>query len=236
MLCFSICNRFISLKRQHVRPMRDQFERARREHDEFQAAARAHAGPQPLVYQFLADFRTITPVKAPTEVLERLLFERISIRGRALAAAVDLVGAIDGLDKSIIYRNDLIAEIQKEAPHAPAALAAKYFGLPTEEAVIDNKYPASVEAIHTQTDDCIFFSRVLADDLLEYGTKLRRRHVWRFRISLPKLGKADWSMAEDEGLLPQMEQYETWLRGFQKRPTLFRRLTDWVSSFWHRRA
>ena len=58
----------------------------------------------------------LTPVIVPIQVLERYVFEKISVRGRALAAAVDLVGAIDGFDKSVKYRNDLIAEIGKESP------------------------------------------------------------------------------------------------------------------------
>ena len=123
-LCYSVSNRFISLKCQHVRPMRDRYVQARQEYDEFKERSRTHKGPPPLVYNFQADLQTITPVIAPIQVLERYVFEKISLRGRALAAAVDLVGAIDGLEKAIAYRNNLIAEVRKEGP----VQAERYFG------------------------------------------------------------------------------------------------------------
>jgi len=235
MLCFSICNRFVSLKKQHVRPLRDQYMGAKRALDDFLEAAKTHTGPQPPVFEFSLDLRTITPVKVPTEMLNRSLFEKISIRGRALAAAVDLVGAIDGLDKTIRYRNDLIEEVQKGPPLSHEERAQKYFGQKTEEGIIDERFPSSVEGIYVQTDDCIFFSRILADDLFEYGMKLRNRYAWKFRLRTPKLSEADWSIAEKDGLIPPTEQYKNWLQGFKKRPTTFNRLTIWVRSLWGRR-
>jgi len=186
----------------------------------------------PMVYELEADLQTITPLKVPTELLERHVFEKISIRGRALAAAVDLVGAIDGLEKSIKFRNDLITEFQQASPLPSKVLAEKYFGMRTEEGITDEKFPSSVTAIYEQTDDCIFFSRILADDLLEYGTKLRKRYAWKFRLHVPKLTGADWSIAENDGLLPPTSQYEKWLAGFKKKPKTFKRLTAKVLSFW----
>jgi hypothetical protein len=41
----------------------------------------------------VADLRTIANVWVPKESLERQVFEKIAIGGRALAAAVDLIGA-----------------------------------------------------------------------------------------------------------------------------------------------
>jgi hypothetical protein len=223
-LCFSISNRFISLKRQHVRPMQNRYLQARQEYAEFQERARTHRGPPPLVHDFHADLQTITPVIAPIQILERYVFEKISIRGRALAAAVDLVGAIDGLEKSIKYRNNLIAEIHKESSLDPRLLAERYFGLRNANGAIDERFRASVDAIYAQTDDCIFFFRILADDLLTYGNQLRRKNAWKYRLRVPKLKGADWSMAERQGLLPPDEAYASWLAGFRPEPTRWRRL------------
>jgi hypothetical protein len=223
-LCFSISNRFMSLKRQHVRPMRNRYVQARQEHDGFKERARTHRGPPPLVYDFHADLQTITPVIVPIQVLERYVFEKVSVRGRALAAAVDLVGAIDGLDKSIKYRNDLIAEIHKESPVQPDLLMERYFGLRNANGVADERFKAGVEAIYNQTDDCIFFSRILADDLLTYGNRLRQKNAWKYRLGIPKLKGADWSTAERQGLFPANEAYASWLGGFPARPTRWQRV------------
>jgi hypothetical protein len=223
-LCFSIANRFIALKRQHVRPMSERYRQACQEHEKFKDRALTHRGQPPLVYEFHADLQTITPIIAPIQVLERYVFEKISIRHRALAAAVDLVGAIDGLDKSIKYRNDLIAEIRKDSPIQVDKLRERYFGLPNTNGVTDERFKANIGAIYNQTDDCIFFSRILADDLLAYGNRLRRKNSWKYRLGISKLKGADWSIAQGQGLLPTNEAYASWLRGFRTDPTRWQRL------------
>jgi hypothetical protein len=222
-LCFSISNRFISLKRQHVRSMRERYIQARQKYDDSKQRARTHRGPQPFVYNLQADLQTLTPVAVPIQVLERYIFEKISIRGRALAAAVDLVGAIDGLDKTIAYRNDPIAEIRKESPLQPEILAERYFGLRNTAGVTDERFKAIIEAIYNQTNDCIFFSRILADDLLGYGNRLRRKNAWKYRLGIPRLKGADWSIAQKEGLLPSDKDYASWLGGFRSDLTLWQR-------------
>jgi hypothetical protein len=199
--------------------MWDRYDRARQAYDQFRQAAENHVGP-PYVYEFHADFQTISPVRTPTDILERYLFEKIAIRGRGLAAAVTLLGAIDRLDMSVKYRNQLIAEIQKAALPVEA-LAKKYFGARTAEGTLDERFPSNITAIVEQTDDCIFFSKLLVEDLLAYGTRLRKQYAWKFRLP-PKPKGADWSMSTD--LIPPTAQYQGWLRGFPRRPSFFARL------------
>ncbi len=79
-LCFSICNTSIGLKRQHVAPMRDAYQSQRKAHDRTVAADRAagriHA------FFFEADLQTLLAPRMPTDLLERCVFDKISIRGR----------------------------------------------------------------------------------------------------------------------------------------------------------
>jgi hypothetical protein len=128
-LCFSISNIALSLKRQHVLPMKDRYDRTQQDHKKHLADRRLHKSPGPLVFELHADLQTLTPLKMPSELLERCVFDKITISGRALAAAVTLVGSIDGLDKSIKFRNELIAEFAKMSPIPPKVLAEKYLGL-----------------------------------------------------------------------------------------------------------
>lgn len=215
-LCVSICNKFMSLKRQHVRPMRDRYAAVCEEYVRFQKAGSPHIGAPTRIFELHADLQTMSPVKVPVEILERYVFENISIRGRALAAAVDLVSAIDGLDKSIKYRNDLIAEIQEAVP-SPEILISKYLGKKTADGINDERFRMNMDAIYAQTDDCIFFSRILADDLQDYGVKLKRRHAWRLLLNLPRQSCIDWSIAERANLIPTTKQYARWLRVLRKR-------------------
>lgn len=231
MLCFSICNTFVSLKRQHVRPIRNNYVAAQQEHEAFQERATMAADG---VYELHAELRTLSPPKVPIEILERYVFERISISGRALAAAAQLIGAIDGTFKSIAYRNELVREFQT-ANLSPRSLTEKYLGLTTAHGAADERFRHSVTGLYEQTDDCIFFARILADDLLAYGNRLRLRLPWKDRLlRVRKLQPADWTIAERSGLLPTDEQYADWLRGFRTQPPWHNRIKDHLRSMWSR--
>lgn len=221
-LCISMCNNSLAFKRQFVAPMHEAYERVRKEHDKT-IAARREAQNAP--FGARAELQTLMPLKLPTEALERYVFEKISIRSRALAAAVQLVGSIDGLANAIESRNELIAEF-RETPVDQRL--AKYLGLGSAEGVVDHRYRATVAGIFDQTNDCIFFSRTLAEDLLKYGRRLRRRHHRRFRFGLPKLDQLDWSRAEAGGLMPGAELYKPWLDGFKAAPSSWSRLIAWL--------
>jgi hypothetical protein len=225
-LCFTISNHFMSLKRQHVRALRDDYEQALQD---FEASWKRPSPPgQPKVIEVRADLQTLTPLKVPIDRLERHIFEKISIRGRAPVAATDLIAAIDSLERSIEYRNGLITEIRQGPALSPLALAERYFGLTDANGRRDERFRQSITAIFNQTDDCIFFSRILADDLLAYGAALRRRYIWKFVSRFPKFVPADWSVAESEGLIPTEEQYANWLRGFKKSETGWQQVRGWI--------
>jgi chaperonin GroES len=221
LFCISICNRSIGFKRQFVVPMRDAYERVRKEYDQRTPADRV---PR-------ADLQTLMPPKMPTEVLERHVFEKISIRGRALAAAVQLVGSIDGLAKAIEFRNDLISEFRDTSPDQRLI---KYLGLRSTEGVVDERYHSVIVGIYEQADECIFFSRILAEDLLKYGERLRRRHLRGLRLGLPKFDGADWSNVENSGLMPSADLYKAWLNGFRPVPSIWQRLIGWLRSFFRK--
>jgi hypothetical protein len=103
-LCFSICNKFLSLKGQHILGLHHDYNMDR----EQVIATRAAAGVgAPIPIEVRLDLQTLTPIWLPTQTLERLIFEKISIRGRALVAAVEVISCIDALEKSIGYRNEL---------------------------------------------------------------------------------------------------------------------------------
>jgi hypothetical protein len=223
-LSFAIANRFMSLKRQHVRPMRNRFVQERQLYDAFVEQAATYVGPPTILFEFRVDLQTISPIDVPIRVLEKYVFERISLNARPLAAAVDLVGAIDGLAQSIERRNSLIAEIQQGPRIESLALAKRYFGILNDEGIVDQRFADSVDAIFKQTDDCIFFAKLLGEDLLPIGAKLRRRAGFLRRFRIAKFRPVDWTIAEQANLIPPNDQYADWLRGFVRPPTFWQRL------------
>jgi hypothetical protein len=224
-LCFSICNKFLSLKGQYILDLH-------RDYNIDREAVLARAAAQPNIpgapMELRLDLQTLTPVWLPTQTLERLVFERISIRGRALVAAVDLVGAIDALAKSIGQRNELISAIQHQTEITQQELMYRYFGLMSPTGAVDERFASNIIALYAQTDDCIFFSRILAQDLFQHAGALHRRFAWRYRLGLPKPVQEDWAIAEARGLMPAREKYASWLQGFRTTPSRWQRLREWL--------
>jgi hypothetical protein len=232
-LCVSICNVAIGLKKQHVQPMRDAYERTQQEYQQAIAQAR-NKGPQPSI-ALGVDLQTIVPPKMPTDLLERCVFDEIAISGRALAASVQLIGAIDGLDKAIDFRNQIIADFRKTTPMSLRDIHSKYLGLKAD-AIVDRTFPACTIGIYEQTNDCIFFSRILAKDLLAYGNSLRRRHAHKLMLGLPRLEAVDWSNAERAGLMPDDKFYASWLQGFKPKLSKWQRFSALLASMRYRTA
>ncbi|WP_440640095.1 hypothetical protein ACSHT2_01645 [Bradyrhizobium sp. PUT101] len=210
-LCFSISNKFIALKLQHVASMKQRFHQVKREHEEFMRRPMQARGR----FVFQADFQTLSPMLVPIDELKKTVFEKTSIRGRGLVALVDLASSIEGLSEAMESRTELAHEIRNRSNKTDEDVAALYFGIRMQNGHIDERYSTNVDAIYRQTDDCIFFSRILAYELVQYGNSLRRRHMWRYWLGLPKMRDADWSKAQAEGALPDHAEYERWLSGFR---------------------
>ena len=223
-LCFSITNRVMSLKDEHIRPMRNRYLQLRQEYDEFILCARSYKGPPPLIFEFRADLNTITPIIIPIQALERHVFDKVSAPPRALAALVELIGSFDALDKIIKHRSDLIKEMREDRK---AITPERYFGYMAEDGVIDENFKGTVEAIYIQTDNCIFYSKVLADEIQAYHNR-KRTASWHYRLGIRKLKAADWSIAERKGLVPLNDGFAEWLRGFQEEPTRWQRTIAYV--------
>jgi hypothetical protein len=222
-LCFAMCKTFLSQKQEIIRPLYERYKQAQQYYDE-------HKNGSPLPARALLDLQTITPMKVSIELLERHVFEKISIQGRALVVMADLVAVIDSLDKSFKFRNDLIEKYEKTNFSSDKEKIETYLGRQTSNRTIDDRFRGNMEHMRTQIDNCIFFSRILADDLLEYGTKLRNRNKWKYRLGIRKLERADWSIAEKGGLIPSNELFADWLKMFKKPETKWSRLKARIRS------
>jgi hypothetical protein len=75
---------------------------------------------------------------------------------------------------------------------------------------IDNTYRDAVDGIYQYTDDSIQFPRMICDELIDYGNRLRQRYKQQFRGSVRKIPHVDWGEPEAKGLFPPRERYATW--------------------------
>lgn len=79
--------------------------------------------------------------------------------------------------------------------------------------ITDGSYPTHMKTLGDLTDDCIGISIILERLLGAHGNKV----VKSYGANAPKIAKAEWSLAEAEGLIPGLSRYEGWIdRSFGK--------------------
>lgn len=215
-LAFSICNSFLNLKEQHTKPLKDK-------HDLQKSAIDAHRqgvqeGEIPREAQIevgQVDYRTLTPFTVPYPTLQTIVFEKLSVKGRSRPITAVLVQSIQSLDTLTNARNEYIKEF-RAADLTTDERVRLIFGLPDDNGNMDTTYGDLLEGMSSQADDCIFFSRTLCNDLVEYGEGARKQFVQRFRGKCPSVSKPDFKKAEDKGLMPAEDEYEDWITGYPK--------------------
>jgi hypothetical protein len=97
MVAVGICNTFLEIKRQTVKPLKDFYDAQR-------AAYHEHAKTD-----FVAGLRSLYLPPFPLEILRQQAFAKLSLSGRPLLLINALGDTIHGLNTSIDARNDLIA-------------------------------------------------------------------------------------------------------------------------------
>lgn len=204
---FWITNSFCVVKGQLIKPLKDAFDKQRSEMADFQKAREQRSIPSNQPFAYEANFQDIKPIRVSMEALRRLLFEKISIVGRPLNLAAVLSLSVDGLNSSLENRNEIIATYKANPPDSVEKSASIYFGLPDKEGHVDTSYPDTVDGIAHQTDDCIFYSKLLGDDLVEHGQKLSKAYGRKS----PKIQKIDFEKADQDGLIPDSSLYLDWL-------------------------
>jgi hypothetical protein len=218
-IAFSICNKLIGLKGQHVHRLKEEFDAAKLALEE--AVRRGGR------FEFIADLRTLTPDSFPVRALENLVFEKVSVGGRPLAMVSTLVSSVEGLQLVLTSRNDLVEKFKQSQRTSGKGVEKLYFGLPDESGHVDETYPDLVAALSSITDDCIYFSKTLGEDLGRHGKRMRERFITKFGEVPPRVSEANFEKSEKRGLLPPVENYTDWETGFMEiapGPTRWQRL------------
>ena len=154
----------------------------------------------------------------------------LSVRGRPRPLVAFLGQSMESLNHSILARNHLITALRtSDAPLNEKV--AFYFALPNESN-LDETFAGTMEALHKQTDDCVYFSWRLCEDLSRHGKRVRSQF---FKMGLkgpvPRIQTVLWKGVEEKGLLPMIAVYKSWEDGFPERvpQTEGRSLGKW----WH---
>ncbi len=213
MVSLGICNKALVLKKQHVLPLKAKFAADHAAYAEFVRQRRTGERQGNATPQIAVDTRAVPGLSFSTGTLQSLMFGKIAITGRALALMTTLAETAAWLLAANTQRNELVDRMRRLAPGA-AELPSLYFGVPSPTGQANRAYPDAVAAMASRTDEMIFFSATLCDDLLAHGRQLRATFVERFgRKDAPPLNGVDLSAERAAGLMPPEANYSEWLNG-----------------------
>ncbi len=212
MVVFGMCNSLIQMKKQHVKSLKETFETQK-------AALLDHLNKMQMgqiskdtIFRFSADFETLSLPQLPVDILQKQVFEKLSLVGRPLSLAITLSQTVHSLSASLEKRNQLIESYKVANASISAPL---YFGLP-QGGYINQDYPSLINAIYNQTDDGIFFSQLLGKDLVEHGEQIAAQFKKIFGKGAPTISKSNFGKAEKAGLMPKADNYPDWFTMFVK--------------------
>lgn len=228
MLALSTANLALALKKQHVKALKESYEADCRAREEFvqRHAAGQNQGP----FQIAPNLNSLHEISPPVATLQEIVLGRLSTTGRAPSTVSELANAFGNLNHAIMKRNELIDMIKSEKLPEGAKVHHFYFGIPYAEGKANQEFGSYVKALGSYTDDAIFFSLKLCDDLREHGLHVAEKHKKKFRGDAPGVSNFDWSQAKEEDLLPKDEDYESWLSGFQSPAKKKRSWWPWMKA------
>ncbi len=212
MVSADICSLFLNLKRQHVKDLKQKFQDDIENYAIVSGRSQKKGWPGQ-IFILQSNLTTLDPVRIPGEILVRQVFEDISPGQRAYTLTNTLIRSAHSLNRFINLRNEFG---QKMKGLDNNDICNLYLGLPDEQGHVDRTYTDSVKHICNLTDDCIFFSKTLTNDLVEHGELLKTR----LGKGAPRVNKPNFSNAEKEGLVPDLQRHKDWLGMFVKHDSL----------------
>lgn len=182
-------------------------------------------------YQYQADLESFSNVKVPIEELVSFVFGRLQLlNGRALAVAPTIAQSVQFQGEAVQKRENLIVDFKARTSNESHIL---FFGLPTQSGM-DKTYPDTVDAIYSYTDDCLFFSKLICEDLMRHGEKTRDTFVREFGADCPFINEPIFADVEKMGLMPDEANYGQWATNFLTRGPPTKGIWDWLK-FWRNR-
>lgn len=216
-LSHMICGAHLNLKEQHVRDAWEDYQAKKRKvHAHHEGLRNGTIAPGTVLDIGQLDLRTLDVIRAKVEPLQGLVLSGLSLRGRPRPLVAILGQTMESLNNSIVARNHMIAAMK--ASNAPLnEKVAFYFALP-KEGNLDETFASTMEAVHKQTDDCIYFSWRLCEDLTRHGKRVRAQFVKRrLKGPVPRIQTVLWKDVEAKELLPTIAIYKSWEEGFLER-------------------
>lgn len=207
-LSFFICSVCIALKEQHTVQIKSELDKNKERWE--QREAQRMAGRLIGTFSLPVEFKTVTPITVPIETLEKLVFDKISLQHRPLALFGILAQTINSLNTLIIERTKIIEEFKASGHHSGRQLVEFYLGIPTATGVRDERYASSVQGLYRYADDCIFFSKQLAEDIYSYSQRQLEIYKAKFSSPYPQVDRQQLTTSKQK-LVPDESEYASWM-------------------------
>lgn len=212
-LAWACADMGMSLKSQHVRPMlrNYKFQQEAAEHENETALTSG----RPRTHTVEAELLKLSPTTLPLEALKNFVYSMNHADAKSVSAVSMIEASIAELNHAIEIRSNLIDALRTSNPD-PETFASTYLGLTRPDGSVDVMYASTMEAIGQYTDDVIFFSVFLGENLKAHAKQLHKSiGSWREQAIKPL--DVDFTPARASGLVPEDHEYQAWLRGFRER-------------------
>ncbi len=188
-----IFNQAAGLKKQHYLPLFEKWSGTRERIEKGEKEIEVHLQTPPSIHFPLAE-------------LSALVFGKLTLNGRPLAALSELLQAQQAFNHLIAAHEDLRKELQGKPINYVVPI---YLSLETEHGQ-DSRYKDWCSGSLDVLDDFLFFSDVLAKDLVAHATRVRKNAGWRMRFNLPHANSAPKVLPEAAYLVPNHEYHKKW--------------------------
>lgn len=193
----SIVNTLAALKRQQIRPLKTTY-------DKLVAELENASKTKSKFFEFQADFHELPVVPTALPMLDKLLYDRLSVAPGAMGLHGLLSQSVGNLSSALANRNAIIIALRAGPTKVGAELAQFYFGLPDGQGHRDSRYRDSLNAVALYVDDGLLFGYYLALELAKRAEELATPE----RKGFPKPARVDFKAIKDAGLLPPIGDSE----------------------------
>ncbi len=198
----SIVNVYASLKRQHVKPMKEAFEAV---HARLEAHhAEAHGQP----FKLDPDLKSLRPIRSLENIVERTVAERVGVPAAVLAIYAMMIQAQANVAGGLEERNALIKELHGMTADQRERVAEIYLGVIDDHGDVDTRFADCIDIVSVSTDDVLAFSFVLTKLLVRFAGELKAKG----KKDWPAPPKPNFQQMVDTGLIPDLATHEQSLK------------------------
>ncbi len=213
-LAVTVASLALALKKQHVKALKSSYDNDRKNYEAHKTKVITRQIPATTQFEMTPNMLYLQEISPPIAAIQDIVLSRLSTVGRTISTVTAVADSVVNLNAALAKRNELLTAFKNKQFPEGASIHHMYLGLPYGETNTNQEYGGTVKAISLYTDDIIFFSIKLCEDVRDHGETLKKRYKSRLKGNPPRITTFDFEKPLREGLIPNDESYEDWLCGF----------------------